>query len=41
MGKSRMSVRVGNRKGVSYDNYAPYPHPDDDFIIEMYKKLKE
>jgi len=31
----------GCRDGVEYDNYTPYPHPDDKFIIEMYKKLEE
>jgi len=31
----------GTRNGCGYDNYIPYSHPDDDFIIEMYKNLEE
>ena len=31
----------GCRGGAKYDIYAAYPHPNDDFIIDMYKQLKE
>ena len=31
----------GYRDGFEYENYAPYPHPDDEFITEMYRKLEE
>jgi len=31
----------GCRDGFEYDNYTPYPHPDDKFIIEMYRKLEK
>jgi len=31
----------GNRDGFKPDNIIPYPHPNDDFIIEMYKNLKD
>ena len=31
----------GTRNDWVYDNYTPYPHPDDDFIIEMYKNLED
>jgi len=31
----------GKGNGCRYDNYIPYPHPEDNFIIEMYKNLKD
>jgi len=31
----------GYRDGFEYENYVPYPHPDDKFITEMYRKLED
>jgi len=33
--------KEGYRDGFEYENYAPYPHPDDEFIIEMYIELED
>jgi len=35
----RVLNNIGFRNGYKYENYIPYPYPDDNFITEMYKKL--
>ena len=37
---NRLFDVIGSRCGNIYDNYKPYPHLTDDWVIEAYNKLK-
>jgi len=37
----RTFTECGRRGGTDYDIYVAYPHPNDDFIVDMYRQLKD